>query len=312
MSPSDNIAPAPQGNAELFRPSSLEVAGASFSKVSPPFLTVLNFSAGAQSSCLLEMVLRGDIEKPTRFVVIGADPGMEDSRSYWNARKYRQRCEAAGIDILTAPGPNLYRDIINLPSSGRRRIDNPPYWTRNADGSKGKLKQGCTEHYKIDPMRRELRRYMEVKHGVSAGCLRPGMVESWIGFAADEWHRCSESDVQYIRFRYPLIEMGMDRAKVVGYFLKNSLPVPPRSVCLACFSNGLKHYQEMYMDRPDDWERAVEVDNAVEKWKALGITKEEVFVSSTLMRLRDLPAINFGAESEDMTEHHCNSGVCFL
>lgn len=214
--------------------------------------------------------------------------------------------------MLIAPGPDLYRDIVNLPFSGRKRIDNPPYWTKNEDGSRGKLKQGCTQHYKIAPIRTELRRYLAQKHGVSQGCLRAGMVETWVGFAQDEWHRCSESDVQYITFRYPLIDLKMDRAQVAGYFLKNEIPLPSRSVCLACFSNGLDHYRDMHANRPADWERAVEVDDAVAQWQRLGITKQEVFVSPTLIRLRDLPTINFGAEDENMEEHHCNSGVCFL
>jgi hypothetical protein len=258
------------------------------------------------------MVLRGDIEKPRRFVVMTADPGMEGPSSHRVARSYRARCAEAGIDVITAPGPNLYNDLVSLPSTGRTRIDNPPFWTKGLDGKRGKLRQGCTEHYKIDPMKREIRRWMAQRHGISAGMLRAGLVESWIGFASDEWHRCSESETAYITFRFPLIERKMDKAACVGYFLKHDLPIPRRSVCLACFANGLDYYADLYANDRDSWERAVEVDNAVEKWKALGITEQEVFVSASLTRLRDLPAINFGKEREDMTEHHCNSGVCFL
>ncbi len=66
-------------------------------------------------------------------------------------------------------------------------------------------------------------------------------------------------------------------------------------------------------DGPDDWQKAVEVDNAVEQWKKLGITEQEVFVSRSLIRLRDLPAMNFGDGKDDIPEEmHCNSGVCFV
>lgn len=54
--------------------------------MSEPFLVALSCSGGVQSICLLEMVLRGDIEKPLRFVVLIADPGMEDARTYWTMR----------------------------------------------------------------------------------------------------------------------------------------------------------------------------------------------------------------------------------
>jgi hypothetical protein len=259
------------------------------------------------------MVLRGEIEKPFRFLVLNADPGMEDSRTEDTVGTKRERCAAMGIDIITAQGPDLYHDLVNSRFDGSTRIDNPPYWTRDANGKRGKLKQKCTNYYKIAPMDRALRHYMSRKHGVKWNTthLRPGLVEKWIGFAHDEWHRCSESDVGYIRFRFPLIERKMDKAQCVGWYLKRGLKVPVRSVCNACFANGLNHFREMHAHRPADWAQAVAVDNALETWKGR-ITEEEVFVSASLVRLRDLPAMNFGAEDEDMAEHHCNSGVCFL
>ncbi len=67
----------------------------------------------------------------------------------------------------------------------------------------------------------------------------------------------------------------------------------------------------MYENRPEDWPKAVAVDDAVRDMRHVGI-KEEVYVSATLIPLRDLPSINFGAEDEDLTEHHCNSGACFI
>lgn len=162
-------------------------------------------------------------------------------------------------------------------------------------------------------MDRALRTYLSMKHGISHNTkrLRPGLVEKWIGFAHDEWHRCSEADSQYITFRFPLIELKMDKAKCVGWYMQRHLAMPPRSVCNACFANGLDHFRQMYIERPNDWAQAVAVDNALETWKGR-ITEQEVFVSSSLIRLRDLPAIDFGEEREDLSEHHCNSGVCFL
>lgn len=303
-------------------------------------ITTISHSGGVQSQLLVELVLRGEIEKPDHLVVINADPGMEDSRTYQFIRETRRRCLDAGIDYITASGPDLYRDIINTVANGATRIDNPPFWCFKSQGPytsleamyqeisflraslpatqfnrlRGRLNQGCTRHYKIAPMRKALRGYIEKKFGIKEGQLagRPGLVETWIGFAHDEWHRCSESDVAYITLRYPLIEKLMSKKDCVGYFLGNHIPMPPRSVCNACFANGLDHYRDMYLDRPDDWSQAVEVDNSIEHWHERGITQYPVFVSGSLMRLRDMPEIDFGAQAEDLSEHHCNSGVCFL
>lgn len=276
------------------------------------FITALSHSGGVQSQFVLEMILRGEWERPFRLVVLNADPGMEDSRTYRFVRDTRRRCQAAGIDYITANGPSLYADLVNMISNGAKRIDNPPFWVKKPDGKVGQLIQGCTQIYKIAPMRRALRNYLATKYGVTNGVLRSGFVDMWIGFAADEWHRCSESDVNYIRNTFPIIEQKWDRAMIEGWFLNTGTPKPPRSVCAACFSNGLDYFEEMYRERPEDWEKAVDVDNAVEKWHLCGITDYPVFVSKSLIRLRDMPAMNFGTDREDLSEHHCNSGVCFL
>lgn len=276
------------------------------------FITALSYSGGVQSQFMLEMILRGEWERPLRFVVLNADPGMEDSRTYRFVRETRRRCQAAGIDYITASGPSLYADLVNMISNGATRIDNPPFWVKKPDGTRGRLRQQCTSFYKIEPMRRALRKYLAQKYNLGASELRAELVDMWIGFAADEWHRCSESAVAYVRETYPLIERKIDRAEIEGRYLRDNIPKPPRSVCAACFANGLDYFREMFLDRPEDWAKAVDVDNAVESWHERGITEYPVFVSASLIRLRDLHAINFGANDEDLSEHHCNSGVCFL
>lgn len=278
-----------------------------------PFLHVLNASWGQQSTALVEMLLRGEIERPLRIVIVTADPGMENTTSYGFNREYRKRCWKDGIDIITAQGPSLYNDLVSLPSTGSRRLDSPPFWTKDENGKRGCLIQKCTQFYKIAPMDRAIRKYLQQKYGIRGGkALRPGLVEKWIGFTADEWHRCSESDVAYITFKYPLIEMGLTKDSVREYFLQQGMTAPDRSLCSACPFHNLISFKKMYEERPENWAQAVEVDNSLESWPRLGITTHECFVSSSLVRLRDLPAINFGIDDPDMSEHHCNSGHCFL
>lgn len=253
------------------------------------------------------MVLRGDIEKPSNFTVVCADPGMEDPSTVRLVKQSMERCKAAGITFLKAEGPNLYEDLIFHKVFSYDRIDNPPYWTKDKEGKRGRLLQKCTHHYKIAPMRRAIRAEMKrLKIPVT-----PGAVESWIGFALDEWHRCSDSDVAYTTMRFPLIELKLDRMKVEGYYLKNGIPKPRRSVCAACFSNGLSYYKELSEREPEHFSKAIEIDEVMRDLSCYGV-RDTVFVSPTLLPLRDIAAKNFLMEDEDMTEHHCNSGVCFL
>jgi hypothetical protein len=278
--------------------------------MTPPFLTMLSYSGGQQSAWLLWRLILGLVEKPERFVAINADPGMEHPETYRYNILLKQHCDAAGIDLLFATGPNLKSDLLNLRASGKHRIDQPPYWTKKANGKRGKLIQKCTKHYKIAPLRRALREYLAARYSIGHE-LRDGLVEAWIGFAHDEWHRQSDSDVTYIRHRFPFIEDKLTKQDILDDYAKHGIKPPPRSVCNACPYNGLAYYKNLFETAPAAWETAVAIDDNLGAL-AGAMVDEEAFVSDSLIRLRDLPAMGFGKEREDLSEHHCNSGVCFL
>lgn len=278
-----------------------------------PLLTVLNYSGGRQSACILWMVLLGDIKRPEQFVVLNADPGMENSATYAYNRDMFDLCKAEGIEAITAPGPSLYEDLVTLGTGDKTRIDNPPYWTQAENGKRGRLMQKCTAVYKIAPMDRVLRQLLHERFGISLVTRRPGIgiVEKWIGFAFDEVYRMKPSSQQYINFAYPLIDLKLDRDAVNAYYTANGLPMPPRSVCNACFANGLETLREMHDNRPDDWQQAVRVDRAVRSLVQIGV-KEPVFVSNTLLPLEQLAAQNFVlGDEKDQDNYSCDSGYCF-
>lgn len=259
------------------------------------------------------MVLRGDLEKPENFLVLNADPGMENSNTYRYTQMMFERCQGAGIRAFTAEGPNLYRDLVGLKGSRASRIDNPPYWTRSEKGKRGRLLQKCTKRYKIDPMDRAIRQVLEEDFKISRKSKRlgVGVVEKWIGFSFDEVYRMKDSKQKYIRFEYPLIDLRMNKSDVVQYFQDNDLPIPPRSVCNACFANGLNTFRDMHKNRPADWKQAVEVDRAVRDLSQI-MVKDEVYVSSTLIPLEDLASNDFELpDKEDSDNYSCDSGYCF-
>lgn len=278
-----------------------------------PLITTLSYSAGEQSHAILCMVLDGTIPRPENFYVINADPGMEDSRSYAFVKVAAERCKLAGIPFVTAPGPNLYKGLISLPDSGATRFDHPPYWVKKPNGKRGKLKQKCTRHFKIAPMRRAIRDILTRDFGISR-VARRGLpqVETWIGFGFDEASRIKlRKWVKYVDLKYPLVERQITRAMVSGYYLRTGEPKPPRSVCVACFANGLAHFEDMYLNRPDEWDQAVKVDESIRDLTPIGVNMP-AFVSATLTPLRELPDLDFLRGTPEGKEHRCNSGVCFV
>lgn len=278
-----------------------------------PLLSVFNFSGGKQSSCLLWMLLKGDYVPKGRPLVVNADPGMEDERTYRYVADMKRRCDDAGIEFITAPGPNLYEDLINTTKD--RRMDPPGYFVTNSEGKTGKLRQCCTQAYKIVPMNRVVREVLERDFGIGKRSSPPeNCVELIIGFHAGEWHRCSETGKKFSKFTYPLIEMGMDDSKVAGYFLKHKLPIPPRSVCSGCFANDIHYFRKMYEERPNDWAKAVAVDEHIRN--NLKGVDGDVFVLRQRVPLKSLPETewsNTGVDIPSERDELCNQGGhCFI
>lgn len=90
--------------------------------------------------------------------------------------------------------------------------------------------------------------------------------------------------------------------------------MPERSVCNACFANGLATLRTMYQERPEDWKQAVRVDKTIRSMKA-SMVREEVFVNDNLLSLEELAACDFNPGSQAMGDHDewaCDSGYCFV
>lgn len=292
-----------------------------------PFLTTLSYSAGVQSNAILEMLAAGDIEKPkSYFLVVNANPGMENSETQSFVERAKQICKKLNVSFIEARGPNLESDLLNfkglippkggkLEKSGVARFNNPPYWTKDKDGKIGQLKQKCTSHYKIAPMRRAIRSFIRGKKlTYKKYFLIPGLpkVETWIGFTFDETDRVKVSDVKYVTLKYPLIERRLTKIQVVNYYREKGLPLPPRSVCIGCFAHGLSYLKDMCDNRPDDWDRAVAIDENIRDMSHVGI-RDQCFMSSTCIPLKELEALDFKLlDDKKQKKYQCNSGVCFV
>jgi len=258
------------------------------------------------------MVIRGEIECPPNFLVLHADPGMEASASYDMVEYMKRAAKTVGIDVVTVPGPNLYDDVLTLRDRGTVRLDNAAWFTQRPSGSRGRLRQKCTRYYKVRPMDRWLRQWIEDTHGISrrASRLGEGVVIKWIGFGADEQRRVKPSPRKYIKFDFPLIRLGMTREDVSAYYRRIQKPEPPRSVCNGCFAHSLADLRAMHDARPNDYEQACKVDDAVRNLEQVGV-EDPVFVSDTLIPLRRLPTVGWDVKRERAYTPRCDSGYCF-
>lgn len=278
----------------------------------PGMATALSFSGGRGSTRILAGVLEGEIARPPNFLVVNSDPGMENTDTYRFVDAYRRECQAAGIPFLTVRR-NLYQELLVAKASGRTRFDLPPFWTRNREtGKKGRLLQRCTKEYKIGPMDRAIRAWLWENLGIPRYSRRigTGTLVKWIGFSSDEWHRIKEAKQKYVDFAYPLIEAKVHSSTYAAWFLAHGRAIPPRSVCSACYANDVQHFKTMHAERPENWSQAVMIDDEIRDLSQFGV-KDECFVSSTLVPLRTMAAMNF-ENLHDQELVSCHSGHCFV
>jgi hypothetical protein len=277
-------------------------------------LTVLNFSGGTGSACILHMLLLDQIERPKDLLVLTADPGMEDERTYRYIHEMFERCAKAGIEARVAQGPNLYHDLVTAAERGATRLDNPPLWVKKPKGGVGQLVQKCTKEYKIRPMDQAIRAWLHEHKGIHprAGHLR-GYVLKWIGMTYDELHRVSQPAQKYQVFGYPLIDRKMTKQDVQAWYVEHGLASPPRSVCVACFANSPAHYVSMAKERPTDFAKAVAVDKAIRGLgPQIGATQGELYVSRTMLSLEELVLkAELDEDTHDDMQDACSSGYCF-
>ncbi len=279
--------------------------------MSGPQLTVLNCSWGTQSSAIVWMLLNGHLEIPEPFLVLSADPGNENSETYAYAAMMREKLDAAGIEWVLAPGPNLQTDLLAI-SSTTTRGDFPPYFFRRPDGARGQMPQKCTRHYKLRPMERALTGWFA---GRGIKREKKGTVR-WIGFAADEYARSQRIrwENEYNVARYPLIEMRLRKIDVYAYFKAHKLPMPPRSVCNFCPANKPEHYRAMRLERPAEYDVVVRVDETIRHiGEQIGLTEaERLFVNDQLEPVEDVAADGYEDKGQLGFSFFCDQGVCFV
>jgi hypothetical protein len=186
-----------------------------------PRLRPLSLGAGVQSTTVLLMTLHGDF--PERLDrTIFADTGWEPRAVYAHLGRLEAKARAGGISIHRVGAGNLKQVLLDAVHGKKKRVANPPFYVRNRDEAgeyatpdrSGMLWHSRTKEYKIDPIRRQIRRLDEAAIGSGrppAGCV--GCVEQWFGISFNEWRRMRRSDVAYIVNRYPLVDRRRTRAR---------------------------------------------------------------------------------------------------
>ena len=238
-------------------------------------MKVLSLGAGVQSSTLLLMACRDEIERPD--VAIFVDLGWELPATYeWLNGVLIPEADRAGLELRVVKPADIRSDLIQ--DDGKRIM--APLFVRRPDGKRGQLQHQCSRQLKMKPVMREARKMMGAGE---RGVLRADLfLEVWLGISTDETGRIRGDAPTRTAWRYPLCEIGMSRSDCDAWLVDRGFGQPPRSSCVGCPFRSMASWREMRTRMPEVFADAVEVDRLVrDKWRNRG----EVFLHSSLQPL---------------------------
>ena len=150
------------------------------------------------------------------------------------------------------------------------------YFNKKAQPTK--FMRDCTGKFKISV----IRNYLRKKYG------KKETFEMNLGIDYSEFHRMRESDVQYIKNKYPLVDQKLSREQLIEIIKSKGYEVPIKSGCFFCMFQSPKAWLNLKQTQPELWEKA----KALEK-------------NSTMK----LPLINLkGKDSKTLFECGCFNG----
>ncbi len=229
----------------------------------------LSLGAGVQSSVLALLLSRSDprltelgFSKPDAAVF--ADTGWEPEYVYEHLAWLEGQLDFPLIRVSSGDiRANLRR---GLTTSGHRFVD-VPFYLVDEEGKKGMLRRQCTNHYKIAPIHRRVRK-------LAGG--RPGRpfpknqhVEMWLGISLDEVGRMKTSREPWVTHRWPLVDLRMTRRDCAEWFA-SQYPDRwlPRSACVICPYRSDAHWLELKRSEPGSYNEAVRFDRWLRKSRA--------------------------------------------
>ncbi|MDT5024683.1 MAG: hypothetical protein QOE61_1109 [Micromonosporaceae bacterium] len=220
-----------------------------------PALNVLSLGAGQQSSTLLLLACHGRI--PRFDVARFADTGWEPQAVNRHLDRLAALATDAGIEVCRVGIGDIRADALDP----AHRFASMPLFTLGPDGRRGLARRQCTTEYKINPLKREVRRRLGYPH--------PARVPAWvwarmsIGISVEEVGRVRDSDVRHMRNAFPLLDLGWRRHECQRYLAAHGLGDTPRSSCVGCPFHTDDVWARHKSDSPAECDDAVAFDHAI-------------------------------------------------
>lgn len=235
-----------------------------------------------QSTALLVCSCLGLHGVPKADVAIFADTQGEPSWVYQHYLTLRLWSEAHGIPVNLVTAGDLAQDTIDRHRGKRSRVANIPAFVDN-NGEAGILRRHCSREYKVEPIEREVRRFLGYKPRQRV----KKRVRALVGISTDEASRMRPNDKPWITNVYPLVDAGIGRQRCEAIIRQAGVAVPWKSACYFCPYHSNGYWQSMKDNFPKEFARAVEFDAAIRDMSASGV-KGRVYLHRSLKPLDEV------------------------
>lgn len=247
-------------------------------------IRVLSLGAGVQSSTLALMAAAGELEMPDHAIF--ADTHWEPKPVYEWLHDYLMPRLPFPVHIVSKGDLRLEQITARMcgkKTDGAGRWASLPYYTKDAENSKGIVRRQCTGEYKIQPIEKKIRELIGLKP--RQRFPKELAVEQWLGISMDEMQRMKFSVDAWRVFRHPLIEKRMSRHDCLSWLSAHGHPQAPRSACIGCPFHSNAEWRAMRDERPDEWNDAVEFDASI---RVAGGMRGETFLHRQCVPLNEV------------------------
>ena len=231
----------------------------------------LSHGGGVQSTTLHLLAQEGQIHLD---LAIMADPGEEDQRTYDHLAWLASTCPK--VPLWTSTIGKLGDHLTRGENSTGQRFATIPCFTAESHLTRppgpvheGRVRRQCTREYKIDVVERSIRREL-LGLAPRQHIPRTIHIHQYFGISLDEAGRAKRASkrfegVKWCTPHWPLIEMGWTRADCVRYLSTRVPHEIPKSACVFCPYKTRSAWIRMKETRPNEWARAVEIDEALRR-----------------------------------------------
>lgn len=236
-------------------------------------ISVMSFGGGVQSTAMLVLAARGEIDYRTAlFCNVGADSENPATLEYvekWS-RPYAEDKGIAFHELhkrLKDGTVDTVRSRIERPGAS---IGIPVRMSNGAPASRS-----CTVDFKVLQVAKWLK-----AHGATPD--DPATVA--LGISLDEFHRMKKATTPWQVNAWPLIDLEITRQDCLNIIEAEGLPEPPKSSCYFCPFHTKAAWREMARKEPELFAKSVELERFINARQDEN-GKDRVWMSSALRPL---------------------------